>query len=206
MKKEEVLKKLFDCASSYRDNLVNNNLLFICTNSALKVSLLQTVFSPGNYLHMTGIKFIKTKKISPNEFYDKCINKRLSPKEFDLSDDGTTELKLEILPYLVAPGLSAKMAGDFSGVRPFLYTEKLVGGVRGGIGLIFDDKRGYYVPNTVINDDIRILTNEKLRIIATFKKGIHETDYKECVYKAKNVDWKKIKLPTEFEILKEYLK
>lgn len=203
MKKEEALKILFECAALYKENLVNRNLLFVCSNAALKVSVIEVVFTSGNFLHMTGIKFKSSKSMKPNEFYNKCIDKRLSVNDFEFSKDGTTELKLLILPFLVKSNISATMAGDYYSSRPYLYTEKLVGGIRGGIGFIYDKRKGYYVPNTVINDDIRKITQDRLRVIGTYRKQNHDEKYSECVYKAKNVNWEKITVPPEYDYLRK---
>ena len=38
MKKEEALKNLFKCAQAYKNNLVDNNLLFICMDKYKRIS------------------------------------------------------------------------------------------------------------------------------------------------------------------------
>ena len=201
MKKETALKILFDCAKDYKENLAEKNLLFICTNSAQKTFSLETVFSTGNYLHMTGVKFKTGLALNANDFFSLCVDKRLRLADFELSEDGTTELKLKVLPSLMKRNISASMAGDYSGVRPWLFTEKLAGGVCGGIGFVFDEKRNLYVPNTVLNEDIRKLTKEKVRIIATYRKEVKDKTYSECVYRAKKIAWDKITYPSPFEYI-----
>ncbi len=49
------------------------------------------------------------------------------------------------------------MVGDFNGCNPKLYTEKLAGGVKACLGFI-KTYRAEYVPNTVLNTDIRTVT------------------------------------------------
>ena len=188
MKKEEALQILFQCADKYEENLANKNLLLICVDKQLSLSSLELVFNRGNFLHMTGIKFKDDKLLPANQFYKMCLKRRLSINDFELAKDGTTEMKLRVLPALVAANLSANMVGDYSGSRPMLYTDKIAGNVKGCIGLLHDEKRNLYVPNTVLNEDIRKLIMNVRRVIAVYRKDIKEKAYTELVYKARNVD------------------
>ena len=43
-----------------------------------------------------------------------------------------------------------------------LVAEKLAGGVKGCMGFVLDEETGYYTPNTVLNFDIRTLSNESV--------------------------------------------
>lgn len=49
--------------------------------------------------------------------------------DFELSSDGTTQLKLQVLPSLIKSNLSANMIGNPDENRPKLYTEKLIGNI-----------------------------------------------------------------------------
>ena len=113
MNKSEAQKVLFECAELYKNNLIDYNLLFLCAGKNRKMNALEMQFSTTGFLHLTGVKF-PGKKIPARAFFDKCINRRLSLAEFDLALDGTTELKLKILPLLFQKNLSASMIGDFS--------------------------------------------------------------------------------------------
>ena len=73
--------------------------------------------------------------------------------------------------------------------------------MRGGVGFVYDKDRDLYAPNTVLNDDIRKITGEKMRIIASYRKNIKDSQYEECVYKAKKLDWTEIKYPEEYVYL-----
>ena len=65
--------------------------------------------------------------------------------------------------------ISAKMVGDFNGCNPKLYTEKLAGGVKACLGFV-KTHRAEYVPNTVLNTDIRTVTKISQQVIATYCK------------------------------------
>ena len=194
MKKEEALKVILACAEKFEANLANKNLLFVCVDKNMKASTMKVVFSRGNYLHMTGIKFKNGKKLAANQFYKLCLKRRLSVNDFEMSNDGTTDLKLKVLPALVNSNLSANMIGDYSGSRPMLYTHKLAGNVKGCIGFLFDEVRGLYVPNTVMNEDIRKLIIDGKRVVAVYRKNVNDKNYAELIYKVKDVDLEKLKL------------
>lgn len=128
----------------------------------------------------------------------------MSEKSFEINPDGTTELKLKVLKMLLSKNMKASIIGDYSEYNPKLYTEKLAGGVRGCLGFV-KDNNGYYVPNTVLNVDIRdkIINNQRILIMA--RKSVDDKEYNEIVYKAKNVDFEELCMPTEFEYIKEMI-
>lgn len=165
-RKEDALKILFDCAVKYNENLIGKNLLFICIDSSKKIHSLEMNFLTSNFLHLTGVKFPKASRLSPHSFFDKCLKKRLRITEFEFATDGTTEKKLSVLPLLLSKNLSANMVGDFSARTPVLVTEKLAGNIKGCIGFIYDDRKHFYVPNTVLNLDIRTYISNQQRVIA----------------------------------------
>lgn len=203
MDKREALKVLFQCADQYQKNLENKNLLLICANNSInKTIALETQFESKNFLHLTGVKFRKEKRLAPDTFYTWCLARRLSWDDFELAKDGTTEQKLSVLlPMISSAGLAANMVGDYHARKPALFTEKLVGGVRACVGFVYDKERMCYVPNTVLNIDMRDNIANRLRIIVTYKKDRKEKQYSEIVYTAKNIDWSKIKFLQGYEYL-----
>ena len=201
MNKNEALGILFSCAELYKQNLANKNVLFICVDKNNKIHMMETVFLPTAFLHLTGVKFEQGRELSAREFFKKCLNKRLSVDEFEMSRDGTTEQKLRVLPMLFRKNLSATMMGDFCEKRLVLVTEKLVGGVNGCLGFVCSSNSRFYVPNTSLNIDIRNSISNQKRIISIYTKPKAETLYSECVYKAKNIDFTEITLPEEYQYL-----
>ena len=134
------------------------------------------------------------------DFYKRCLNHKLSPEDFSFASDGTTQLKLEILPQLMLKNISAKMVGDFNGCNPKLYTEKLTGGVKACLGFV-KTHRAEYVPNTVLNTDILTVTKISQQVIATYRRKNSTSPYQELVYKAKKIDWDTITFPKEYDYL-----
>ena len=169
--KQQAISIITDCAVKYKENLDGYQLLFILKDKHKHISSLEV-----------------------------SLNHKLSPDDFSFAPDGTTQLKLEILPQLMVKNISAKMVGDFNGCNPKLYTEKLAGGVKACLGFV---KTPYseYVPNTVLNIDIRTATRLPLQVIATYRRKRSDSVYNELVYKAKKIDWDNITFPKDYDYL-----
>ena len=97
MTKKEALQIVFSCAASYKENLAGRSLLFVTTDKHKTVRCLEVSFDGSNFLHMTGFKLNK-KEISANNFFSMCCDKRLSESDFEFAADGTTEMKMRVLP------------------------------------------------------------------------------------------------------------
>ena len=104
MTKKEALQIVFSCAASYKENLAGRSLLFVTTDKHKTVRCLEVTFDGSNFLHMTGFKLNK-KEISANNFFSMCCDKRLSESDFEFAADGTTEMKMRVLPGLVQRGV-----------------------------------------------------------------------------------------------------
>ena len=96
--KEEAIRIVVSCAEKYRAELLDRSLLFICVDKQRSITAVETAFFDRNYLHLTGLKLHKEPPISAADFFRRCAANRLSPSDFAFSEDGTTHLKLEVLP------------------------------------------------------------------------------------------------------------
>ena len=172
--KSEAVKVAAECARRYEKELNERSLLIICANSEMTVECLEFFFHSWNYQRLTGLKLRENERrgISSQQFYQRCLSGRLSINQIELSEDGTSELKLDVLPYLICKNLSAKMLGDFNHQAPRLVTEKLLGGQRACIGFVTDSSSGQFVPNTVLNLDIRDVIQNNRRVLAVFRNSL----------------------------------
>lgn len=208
---------VFSCASEYKKNLVNHSLLFLCQDKHKQTYCLEVTFDISNFQHLTGFKTEKivsnedpqngedgkkaVKSMSAAHFFELCIGKRLTESDFEFATDGTTPLKMKILPSAVKKNLSANMVGDYNGHQPKLYTERIAGSVKGCVGFVKDRDAGRYVPNTLLEGDIRKKVTRPDRILVTYRKKHDEDRYSEIVYAAKKIEWDKMKLPVEYSYL-----
>lgn len=200
--KMEAIAIVTSCALAYQKHLANRSLLFLCLDNHRNAFATEVTFDASNFLHLTGLKPCvssekngNTYKLSPLAFYNRCLTHRLSPQDFSFAADGTTHQKLSVLPFIMNAHLSATMLGDCTAQTVKLYTEKLVGGVKACVGFVADKTSGRYVPNTVLQADIREYCTDYARVIAVFRKQKQEAAYAEVTYRAQKVDWNCIKLP-----------
>ena len=200
MTKKEALGIVFSCAPLYKKNLVDQSLLFVTTDKHKEVHCLEVTFDTSNFLHMTGFKLRKP-GINARHFFNLCYDKRLTESDFDFASDGTTEMKMRVLPSLMKKNLSAKMLGDYNLYQPKLYTDKLAGSLSACMGFVRDGGNGRFVPNTVLEGDIRTMVKHADRIILTYRKKRIDAQYAEIVFQAKKVAWEKIVLPDEYSYL-----
>lgn len=201
--KEQAVSIVTEAARNYRKYLSGKNLLFICMDNNRKISYVEVLFTESRFLHLTGLK-VNKEKISCRRFFEMCCSGQLSPQAFQFADDGTTELKLKVLPLVMTASIgNANMFGDYNNRNPKLYTEKFAGGVKAGIGFVKQKNLKPLVPNTMINADIREYIKDSVRIIATYRKNIADKCYSELVYHAKKIDWTKIEYPLEISYLQK---
>lgn len=184
-----IVNTLISCSKLYKENLLNKNLLFIVSDKHSRVGEFEVSFFDRNFLHLTGVRY----KGSASRFFYSCLERKLSERDLIIPDNGTTKLKLEVLPSLLNKNLSANMTGAFNGNRVNLYTEKLVGGTKACVGFLIDEESGVYVPNTILKEDIRKNVSPCQQILATFRKNFNDEIYEELVHKSKNAKWEKMK-------------
>lgn len=185
MNKKDALAILFKCADEYRNNLENRNLLLIFGDRK-KAHSFETTFFQRNYLHLTGVIPDQDKFKSATEFYKACIDKRLTVDDFEFVSANLTEMKLSVLMQMMNIHKSAKMVGDYNFNKSQLYTERLAGGIFGCMGFIRENE--FYVPNTVIKEDLRDVTlKPQHRVLAIMRKKIASLEYKEVTYIAKGI-------------------
>ena len=199
--KTQAVRIVTECAAKYKTQLLGKNLLFIAADKHKKTSAMEVLFEKRNFMHLTGLKINKT-TLSADRFFEMCVSRRLSEKDFEMAADGTTDLKLAVLSIMMNKNLSANSIGDYNSSGLELYTEKLAGSVKGCMGFIQDKLTKELVPNTVLNKDIRLCTRiPQMRILMTCRKPQTDVEYTEIVYMAKKVTWSQISFPEAYTYL-----
>jgi hypothetical protein len=181
MTKVEALKIIYNCAELYKLNLEGKVLLIISIANDNSIRYSEIKFLKNNFLHLTGVDV--KEGLNANVFYDRCLSHTLSVKDFELKNNGTTELKLQVLPQLMNISQNANMIGDFDNSKRRLYAEKVTGNVNACIGL--KQTGNFCVPVSSLKEDIRDITINRERIIATFIKSLKDSKYGEIKYLAK---------------------
>ena len=196
--RKEAVSIAISSARLYRDNFVGKRLLFLMTDKYKNVQHLEVGFDASNYQHLTGL-LSTNKEWSRLDFYNRCIDGRLRSTDVEFSSNGTTMQKLSVLPYVFAnKNLSASMIGTYNNSHPLLYTETLVGGVKWALGFRDVSGSGDYVPDTLLEGDIRSMVYSSYRIIATYIKDSDSRVFTQLVYLAKKIDYDKLAYPEDW--------
>ena len=196
--KKEAVSIAISASRAYRDNFVGRRVLFLMTDKHRHVFSLEVGFDASNFHHLTGL-VLTDKSLSHLDFYNHCISGRLKESDIGFAANGTTHQKLFVLPFVFRnASLSASMMGSYNQSHPLLYTEKLVGGVKWALGFRDVTGHGDYVPDTLLEGDIRDQVRESFRIIATYTKTAEEPRFTHCVYKAKKVEYDRLIYPEDW--------
>lgn len=187
MKKKDIINSLSKNSKIYDVELKGKNIIFIYDKKG-KIDFFETKFSARNFAHLTGVKL---NNLKVNDFYKKCVTGRITEKDFELKKDGTTILKIDILPKIVKIHKTAKMVGDFNNKNLTLKTDKIAGTINACLGFIKENDR-YYVPNTALKDDIRDKIIENNKILAIIRKEIKDDYYHDICYIHKDFNINKI--------------
>ena len=191
MDKRRVIQIITKAAELYRDNLEDQKVLFLYgipfevrnelqTEEKVLLSIkgFEVAFHRYNFLHLTGVRLNKNGTASAIHFYQKCLDKRLTENDFVLAKDGSTRQKLDILENMMLIKKNATMIGEFTGIGPRLFTEKVAGNVCGCIGFVKDRNTNLNVPNTLLKKDIRDVTAQPTyKIFAVVSKHYTEKRY-----------------------------
>lgn len=198
--KEEARRRVLNCAKLYRQKLLNKNLIIIYRERKDNVIRhIEVTFHERNYQHLTGIELIDDKGNvlyhQALNFYRKCIENKLSIDEIKFKDDGTSHLKLQALPVLLDVTKITKITGDYNNVRPYLFVDKVMGGVNFCLGLTKEQEE--YVPSSALLEDIKKLTDAPSQVLAILEKDINGTVYETIKHVAKGLNLNHIQLPDE---------
>ena len=132
------------------------------------IRYIEVVFYKRNYQHLTGLELIDQRgNVLRNQslnFYRKCIENKLGLEEFCFKKDGTTQLKLAALPVLMDITKITKITGDYNNVRPYLFVDRVIGGVNFCLGL--SKENNVYVPSSALLEDIKKLTDAPSQVLA----------------------------------------
>ena len=118
----------------------------------------------------------------------KCLDKRLTEKDFSFAKDGSTGQKLDILESMMQIKKNVTMIGEFTDRGPKLFTEKVAGNVCGCIGFLQDRNTKLNVPNTLLKKDIRDVTAQPVyKVFAVISKHYAEERYSDFVKLDKSI-------------------
>lgn len=196
MDKQKAIEIIVKSAKIYDNYLKDNNILIISkSQSTAKYDKFEAVFEASNFMHLTGIT---NNKVSPKSFYNKSLKGQLSPNDFDFKKDGTTKMKLLVLPNILTMSNDIKMIGDFNNLGVNLYAEKLAGNTIACIG--FKEANGFYIPISILKEDVRKVIYNNGRVVAIFYKNKKDSKYSNIKHINKKVSFCLDELPNEIQL------
>lgn len=198
--KEEARRKVLNCAKQYQNKLLNKKLIIIYRERKdNRIHHIEVAFYDRNYQHLTGLELVDVNgnvlHHQAKNFYRKCIKNKLGIDEFQFKQDGTTNFKLAALDSLMDVSRITKITGDYNGGRPYLYVDKIMGGVNFCLGLSQEDD--VYVPSSALLEDIKKLTDSPSQVLAILEKGISDNIYETVKHVAKGLNFNNLDLPDE---------
>jgi len=174
--KAEALRIIHNSAVAYKNNLLNRNVMFVALKDEATL-IFEAKFLPSNFKHLTGI----ITSLNSTRFFEAAYSNKLKESDISFARDGTTQKKLDVLYSLMSIHKTAKMAGDFESSHKVLLSDKVAGTTTAVMGFVKDDN--YFVPNTVIKDDVRqIIRRPTLTIAAIFIKSDKQEIYNDLSY------------------------
>ena len=192
MDKKKAIRIITSAAKLYHTNLEDQKVCFVYGipgeikkrllegNKALTgLSYYEVAFLRSNFLHLTGVKLKKEGQIKSSiEFYERCLANRLSENDFELSKDGSTDQKLDVLEQMMNIKKNVQMIGEFTDLGIKLYSEKVAGNTCACIGFVTDNRNGLNVPNTLLKKDIRDVSSKpQKKVYAVFSKPYQNEKY-----------------------------
>lgn len=193
------------CVTHYDSLLKDREFIIIYRDiETRQISSIEVVFLSDNYQHLTGLQLLDDKgnviQHCSEYFYKKCISKKLSNSEIGFKPDGTTQLKLEALPAITKFTSITKIIGDSNGNQPYLYVDKLVGGVNLCLGLRVDKDIKKYVPVSALKRNIKDLTKTPSQVLAIFERPYQSEDkYISIKHVAKGLNLNSLTLPVSIK-------
>ena len=100
--KADAVRIIHDCAVLYSRNLSGRNVLFACIHDG-KADLVETLFMPQNYMHLTGVRA----RINSDQFFRAALDNKLGQADISLKRDGILQ------PVLVDKVNMHELASDF---------------------------------------------------------------------------------------------
>ncbi|MBQ5671467.1 MAG: hypothetical protein IIV43_03830 [Oscillospiraceae bacterium] len=163
--KTEAIRIITDCAKGYNAELKNKRFL-IAYEEHDKLKYHTIIFRAENYLHLTGVvarDYAKT-------FYSKCINRKLSPNDFEFDKFGYAHLKLSVLHKVPTMFYNHTLRGDFLRIGTYIDADYFIGIPGNTVSLGFrvsttsDDR-----PVTLYHENIEKLTISTQKVLGVWR-------------------------------------
>lgn len=175
--KPEILKIILSVAKEY-DEKLNDKHFRITYQKGKNIEETVVGFRDMNFLHLTGVKT----KLSAQQFYQACINAKLSERDFEIDNKGKVQQKIAVLPYLPNLLYGKCMIGDFINSGIMIRADYFVGDTRATISVGFKVGNAADIPVTLYHEDVRKLSHPTCKVLEIRCKKFDETEYNLSTY------------------------
>ena len=190
--KNKIIKIVVDAAKKYED-ILNNRVFLIVYKVGNTLEFRELKFDQRNFKHLTGVD----SALSPKQFYQAALKGKLALNDVREKSDGTTALKLQILPQLHQLISMPTMIGEFESLRIHLQADKALGTTI-KVSLALGDDKGISVPKSLLKEDIRRLTCQPYPVMRVYCRKNKEEKYSMITYNSHKLN---LPIPKEIEWL-----
>ena len=178
--KKNTLRIVIEAAKNYEKYLNDKHFLIIYQQGKVQKSV--TIgFRDMNFLHLTGIKT----KLSAKRFYLACISGKLAEQDIELSNKGTTQQKLAVLPYLHEVFYHNCMIGQFINSGIYIRADYFVGDTKAVLSIGIREGKTIDIPVSLYKENVKKLVSPTYKVLAIFSKKYNEQKFDTCTYLAK---------------------
>ncbi|MDR1644077.1 MAG: hypothetical protein LBT59_30640 [Clostridiales bacterium] len=176
MRKVDALRLIHDCAIVYSNTLANRSFVFtgIANGQAIRPEVL---FRPQSFMHLAGVK---ADSFTGRTFFDAIISNRLGVDDFSLVENGTAELKLRAMLFLIDILSRARMLG-FSN-NDLVVADKLAKSECSAVRFI--KVKDHYEPCETIRGNLSRVFPElsRYRVVEVSAKKAYDGESEEIFY------------------------
>ena len=193
--KKKAIKTIVEAASNY-EKYLNDRSFLIVYKTERGSQFVEVVFRSWHFLHLTGLKT----KMTAAQFYEACLENKLSEKDVVFDNSGKVGQKIKVLPYLHDLLYHNCMIGDFINSGIMIQADYFVGDTKLILSVGFRRESNRDVPVTLYSGDVRKLTSPTNKVLAILTRRYPETKYKELTYVSKNLNLNGLELPSDVDL------
>ena len=142
--KKKAIKTIVEAASNY-EKYLNDRSFLIVYKTESGSQYVEVVFRSWHFLHLTGLKT----KMTAAQFYEACIDNKLSEKDGVFDDSGKVGQKIKVLPYLHDLLYHNCMIGEFINSGIMIQADYFVGDTKLILSVGFRRESNRDVPVTL---------------------------------------------------------
>lgn len=193
--KQDIAQICMQAAEVYNKYLNNKNILIIDKNNT-QLNFFEVKFNPSNFLHYTGV----STKLNAYRFFQRALDKRLSPNDFEIYNDFLINKKMDVLYAAMFFPTNARIIGEHNAPKIKLKADIGAGSTNYVLTFRYVNKnKSEHIlhPVGLNKEDVRDTTNPKFPIVAILSKSNNEKVYDEITYISKNIKLDNLFIPKE---------